>query len=182
MGRLVLQVSAMSLDGCITADGTPAESLVDVADPVRDAWIGSRLRTAAVHIMGRVTYESMLARSRSPTQNVAPMHRIPRVVFSRTLTEARSPATTIAAGDLACEVERLKKVCAGDVVAHGGIAFDQSIAASGLVDEYRLVVHPYAAGWGAALFDGLDKPTGLELVSATAFPTGSIGLEYRPRG
>jgi dihydrofolate reductase len=173
----------MSHDGCITADGTPAESLVDVPDPVRDAWIGSRLRTAAVHIMGRVTYESMLGRWPSPTQDAAPpMHRIPKVVFSRTLTEVRSPATTIAAGDLTCEVERLKKVCAGDVVAHGGIAFDQSIAASGLVDEYRLVVHPYAAGLGAALFDGLDQPAGLELVSATAFPTGSIGLEYRPRG
>jgi hypothetical protein len=36
MRQLVRQVSAMSVDGYITAEDTQAERLVDVADDVRD--------------------------------------------------------------------------------------------------------------------------------------------------
>lgn len=181
MRQLVLQVSAMSLDGYITAEGTEAEKLVDVRDDVRDEWMVARLRTAGVHIMGRVTYESMAAHWPASTEVFAePMNTIPKVVFSASLTQATWGDSTIAAGDPADEVAKLKEQPGGDIVAHGGIRFAQSLANLGVVDEYRLVVHPYVAGAGSALFTGLSRPRGLELVSCTAFPSGSLGMVYRP--
>ncbi len=80
MRQLVMQVS---VDGCITAGNTGADRLVDVPDDVRDEWMVARLRTAGVHIMGRVTYESMAAHWPASTEvSAEPMNTIPKVVFS----------------------------------------------------------------------------------------------------
>jgi dihydrofolate reductase len=183
MRQLVLQVSALSLDGYITAEKTAAERLVDVADPQRDEWLVASLRTAGVHIMGRVTYESMAAHWPTSKEIFAePMNTIPKIVFSRSLREATWAESVIAAGDTADEIARLKAQPGGDIIAHGGIKFAQSLTALGIVDEYRLLICPYAAGGGQALFAGLGAPRSLSLISSTAFPSGSLGLEYRASG
>ena len=49
-----------------------------------------------------------------------------------------------------------------------------------LVDEDRLTVFPDLAGKGRRLFDDLEKPPQLELVSSTAFGNGTLELAYRP--
>jgi riboflavin biosynthesis pyrimidine reductase len=66
----------------------------------------------------------------------------------------------IANGDLATEIGRLKQQPGKDIVAHGGAGFAQSIARLGLIDEYRLVVHPVALGAGLSLFT--DQFDGIE--------------------
>ena len=53
---------------------------------------------------------------------------------------------TVARGDLAEEVVRLKEQPGKFILAHGGARFAQSLVASGLIDEYRLVIHPVALG------------------------------------
>ena len=50
----------------------------------------------------------------------------------------------------------------------------------GLVDEYRLVVHPVVLGSGLALLDGA-APFDLTLTDATRFPIGTQALIYRPK-
>ena len=50
---------------------------------------------------------------------------------------------------------------------------------SGLIDEYRLLVHPVAIGSGLPLFSALDNPLGLRLVSSTQF-NGPGALVYQP--
>lgn len=181
MRQLILQVSAMSVDGYITAEGTEAERLVDVADDVRDEWMVAALRTAGVHIMGRTTYESMAAHWPTSTEVFAePMNSIPKVVFSRSLQETQWADSSIASGDTREELLKLKEQPGGDILAHGGIHFAQSLAGLGIVDEYRLVVHPYVAVQGGALFAGAQGPERLELVSSTVFPSGSVGSIYRP--
>lgn len=49
---------------------------------------------------------------------------------------------TVACGDLAEEILRLKEQPGNFILAHGGARFAQSLVASGLIDEYRLVIHP----------------------------------------
>jgi len=51
----------------------------------------------------------------------------------------------------------------------------------GLIDEYRLVIHPVVIGHGRALFSALHEPLRLDLVEARAFPTGTAIHVYRPR-
>jgi dihydrofolate reductase len=141
----------------------------------------------------------------------APMNEIPKVVFSarglpavgrlesttRALADAqaRAPgprdgesaaleswaAARVAGGDLAEEIGRLKREPGKDMLAHGGASFAQSLVQRGLVDEYRLVVHPVALGRGLPLFSKLAKPLDLRLVESKTFPGGAIAHTYRPR-
>lgn len=86
---------------------------------------------------------------------------------------------TVARGDLAEEVERLKNQPGNFILAHGGARFAQSLVASSLIDEYRLVIHPVALGHGQPLFSGLRSPVDLRLTSATPFGSGVVAAVYK---
>jgi dihydrofolate reductase len=92
------------------------------------------------------------------------------------------PQTRIARGDTAGELARLKQEPGGEIVAHGGTQFVRSLIRLGLVDEYRLWVLPAATGQGAPLFTELAHPVILQLIKATAFPSGILELCYTPAG
>lgn len=87
---------------------------------------------------------------------------------------------TVARGDLAEEVLRLKEQPGNFVLAHGGARFAQSLVASGLIDEYRLGIHPVVLGQGQPLFSGLRSPVDLRLISSTPFASGAVGAVYQP--
>jgi hypothetical protein len=46
----------------------------------------------------------------------------------------------------------------GEIVAHGGARFVQSLTRLGLVDEYRLYLHPVATGGGTPLLTDVGHP------------------------
>lgn len=87
---------------------------------------------------------------------------------------------TVANGDLVEEVLRLKEQPGNFILAHGGARFALSLVASGLIDEYRLGIHPVVLGQGQPLFSGLHSPVDLRLVSMTAFRSGALAAIYRP--
>jgi dihydrofolate reductase len=97
---------------------------------------------------------------------------------------SRSAATwadaRVASGDLAEEITGLKQQPGRDILAHGGARFAQSLARLGLIDEYRLVVHPVALGKGLPLFFDLPKPIDFKLVSTTPFGNGVVAQVYQP--
>src|SRR6185437_3312708 len=120
------------------------------------------LRHADVLVYGRITYQLMvpfwpdLARSHSETQSVNDfadafdaVENI--VVFSRTLEKAEYKKTRIVRGDLVGEIARLKQETGKDILL-GGVDLPSQLLASGLIDEYRIVVHPIVAGEGRRLF------------------------------
>jgi dihydrofolate reductase len=184
MRKLSLQQIA-SLDGCILEEGTEFwrwwGALAN--DDELEAHFVDKLRRAGTHIMGRVTYENMAAHWPTLPEPVAPvMNDIPKVAFSKTLTSADWPESRIARGDTAEEIARLKAEPGGDIVAHGGVRFVQSLARLGVVDEYRLYVYPVAVGSGSSLFARIDGLQPLRLASNTAFPSGVVELVYERDG
>jgi dihydrofolate reductase len=188
MRKLVLQLAAISLDGYICEEGTefwrsfgPLALPTAPDDDEYEDYFLTTLRRAGTHIMGRVTYESMA--QTWPVSNdpvAAIMNDVPKVVFSRTLASAEWPESRIARGDTVREVARLKAQPGGEIVAHGGARFAQSLARHGLVDEYRLYVHPVAVGTGTPLFTDVGRPQGLRLTFSRAFQCGVLALVYRP--
>lgn len=87
---------------------------------------------------------------------------------------------TVARGDLVEEVLRLKELEGDFMLAHGGARFARSLVAAGLIDEYRLVIHPVLLGQGQPLFAGLRSPADLCLISATPFASGVVAAVYQP--
>src|SRR4029077_10736874 len=89
---------------------------------------------------------------------------------SNSLTSADWADTTIATGDLTEAVTRLKqKRTDGYLLAHGGMRFARSLVETGLIDEYRLVVHPVVLGAGERLF---NAPLRIEPMSTITLSPG----------
>jgi dihydrofolate reductase len=101
------------------------------------------------------------------------MNEIPKVVFSNSLTSAAWGETEIAAGDLAEAITRLKQERSGDeyLLAQGGTRFARSLVETGLIDEYRLVIHPVVLGTGERIF---TAPLTIESMSTTVFSAGAV--------
>jgi dihydrofolate reductase len=175
--KLVLKMS-LSLDGYVgTAEGG-VDWLFPSIDEELEEWLVDLLGQAGAHLMGRVTYQDMAAHWPGSEEAYAePMNDIPKVVFSRTLKQAGWPETTVLDGDLATEIGRLKDEPGDDLLAHGGAGFARALVAAGLIDEYRLIVHPVALGSGLSLFSGAVD---LKLVSSEPFPGGAVALTYAP--
>ena len=82
--------------------------------------------------------------------------------------------------DLVNGVNELKKQDGKFILAHGGARFAQDLVKYGLIDEYRLVVHPVILGKGLPLFSSATNPIYLDLLSSNKFTTGVIANVYRP--
>jgi dihydrofolate reductase len=83
----------------------------------------------------------------------------------------------LATGDLAEEVERLKRETDGDVGV-GGANFASTCIELGLVDEYRPFVYPIALGGGIPFFPPLAERIEMRLVETREFAMGVVYLRY----
>ena len=84
----------------------------------------------------------------------------------------------VASGDLKEEIMRMKQRPGKDILAHGGAGFAQSLADTGLIDEYKLLIHPVALGKGLPLFSSIPGPMDLKLIEATPFKGGAVAHIY----
>lgn len=176
MRDVVLQQYAVSLDGFSCADDSEFQQHVfGVVDDELDAFFIESLGRAGTHIMGRVTYGGMSDHWPSRTGPIPDiMNDIPKVVFSRTLDRAEWTESQIARGDTAEEIAKLKQASGGEILAHGGFSFMQSLVQENLVDELRLYIFPVALGHGTSIFATVDQLTPYRLASSREFPSGVV--------
>jgi dihydrofolate reductase len=185
MRKVVARIFDYSVDGVISEEGTEffqyCRDLPD--DPAQVARTLSFYEQADLHIMGRVHYQGMAQYFPTAVDHpyAAALLAARKIVFSSTLQTAGDLAnSTINSGDLAEEIHKLKQDGDGYIAAHGGVRFWRSLMRLDLIDEYRVTVFPYLAVKGPRLFDDLEKPRQLGLVSSTAFGNGTLELAYRP--
>jgi dihydrofolate reductase len=108
------------------------------------------------------------------------MNAMPKFVVSATLTEPAWANTTVISGDLAAEVARIKDRYQGDILVAGSATLVQALTELGLVDEYRLMVHPVVLGTGKRLFGERNAGTDLELAGSRKAGPDVLLLIYRP--
>lgn len=139
------------------------------------------LRDAHAHIFGRAAYEGISVGLPSNPDHPwsAIMDAGRKVVFSRTLTSADWANTTIAAGDTAEEIDKLRRGGDGHIIAWGGVSFWRSLMHLDLIDEWHLSMYPYVTDQGTRLFDDVPKNYRLDLVSSSAKSNGVLELHYR---
>ena len=185
MRKLIATVFNYSLDGLLADEGTEfwkfVFSIPENREP-NDSRQLEFLQSAYAHVMGRTAYEA-ISRSMTTTATDHPFANIlnagRKVVFSRTLKTAEWANTTVAAGDTAHEIDKLRQGGDGHIVVWGGVALWRSLMRLDLIDELQLSLYPYVAGEGTRLFDGGPKSYQLDLVSSTASGNGVVELQYR---
>lgn len=100
----------------------------------------------------------------------------PKWVASRTLTSV-GPNATLVADELEGVARRLKGELDGEIDVCGP-ALARSLGDAGLIDEYRLYIHPVVLGRGKPYFAGPRPP--LRLVASDRFGESVIRLTYVP--
>jgi dihydrofolate reductase len=130
-------------------------------------------------LLGRVTYQGFAASW--PTMEGTgefgeKMNAMPKFVASKTLDKGEWNSTIIK-GDLAAEVAKLKEQSSQDLLIYGSGDLVDELARHGLIDEYRLMVHPVIVGSGKRLLNGLTTTT-LHLVDTITTGTGVVVLTY----
>jgi dihydrofolate reductase len=97
-------------------------------------------------------------------------------VVSRTLNQA-GPKAALVKGDLAAAIGQIKADTDGDIeVADPNLA--RSLTALGLIDEYRIYLHPVVLGQGTPFFADARPP--LRLVSSDRMDGDVLRLSYVP--
>ena len=104
---------------------------------------------------------------------------MPKIAFSRTLERA-DWNTTVVREVVPEEVRELKARPGGDMVV-GGPDLAAAFIRHGLVDEYRVYVHPVVIGQGRPMFQGIDERLHLRLDGTRSFGNGVVLLRYLSR-
>jgi dihydrofolate reductase len=187
MGRLLYTLN-VSLDGFV--EGPNHDLSWTQVDDELHSWFNQHHRELDASLYGRGLYELMagawpdIAEDASASPVMREYGQIwlatPRYVFSSTL-ESVAHNSTLVRGDIREELARIRERHAGDLEV-GGATLAHAFIRAGLVDQYRMVVHPVVVGRGTPYFPPLDQPLHLRLIDSKAFASGAQMLAYVPAG
>ncbi|MFR0357964.1 dihydrofolate reductase family protein [Streptomyces sediminimaris] len=187
MAKIVLMMG-MSLDGYI--EGPGHDISWHSVDEELSRHMNDVIGRYGALLSGRRVHELMAAHW--PTADAAPdvsattaefariWRDMPKVVYSRTLERAEWNATVVR-DVVPEEVRALKQRFDGDL-GLGGTEVAGEFLRLGLVDEYRIYVHPALVGGGTRLFPEGDIAASLRLVENRVFGNGVVLLRYVPDG
>ena len=183
MGKLIYLLN-VSLDGFVEG---PDHSLDwTIVDDELHSFFNEQERTTDASLYGRGLWETMspywptAESDPSATETMKEYARIwadtPKIVFSSTLDAVEGNARLVR-GDIADELAKVRREFDGNL-AVGGATLAAAFIRAGLVDEYRLVVHPVVIGQGTPFFPKLDRPLRLRHIDSKRFESGAVYLAY----
>jgi dihydrofolate reductase len=192
--RQLSVIEFVTLDGVMQGFGSPGEDRdggfthggwgAPYADHVQQAAAVKSMQADTTYLFGRRTYEKMVAFwPQQPDANpmAAQLNAAPKYIATRTLEDEQLTWANarVLQGDLAAGVRALKAEGDGSIAVLGSGVLVQELAALGLVDGYRLFLHPLLLGTGKRLFKERDHPLPLQLLSAETTSTGVVMLSYQ---
>lgn len=182
MRKLIYAIN-LTLDGC--CDHTKIGGSEEMLE-----YFGQFIREADILLYGRVTYQLMVPYwpdiANNPTDETQSEIDFAKefdskqiVVVSRTLEKAEGKNTRIIRTNLKEEILKLKQEQGKDILM-GGVDLPSHLLESGLIDEYRIVIHPRIVGEGRRLWNGtnLEEKLQLKLVESKVFKSGGVALLY----
>ena len=175
MAKLVFGMN-QSLDGYV-------DHMAFAPSPVLFRHFIEQARDQAGSVYGRCLYEVMRYWDDDHPEWDAEEHEFaaawrsqPKWVVSRSLTSV-GPNATLVEGDLEAEMRGLKAERVGEIDV-GGPDLARSLGDLGLIDEYRIYLHPVVLGGGKPFFTGPRPP--LRLVASDRIGEDVIRLTYVP--
>ena len=185
MGKLIYLLN-VSLDGFIETKDHGLEWTT--VDAELHAWFNEQTRALDATLYGRRIYELMAGHW--PTAGADPSatdverefariwNRMPKIVFSTTLERVEHNSRLVR-GDVAEVLTELRRELRGDLDVAGPNLAGQFVR-RGLVDEYRLVIHPVVLGAGTPFWPELEAPLRLRLTESRRFASGVELRSYVP--
>jgi dihydrofolate reductase len=146
------------------------------------------VKTVGSPVYGRTTYELMagywpkvLNKPDADKHSLAHarwVEDVPKIVFSRTMNEATWNNTRLIKDNVEAEVKKLKEEPGKDLAIFGSPGLSASLLKLGLIDEYKLTIHPIILGQGLSAFRDNDTRSKLKLVESRTLKSGVITAHY----
>ena len=156
------------------------KELQDYADEV--------IKTVGSPVYGRTTYQLMESYwpdfLKNPDaegrdlEHAQWVENVPKIVFSRTLNEVTWNNTQLIKDNIAEQVTKLKEQPGKDLVIFGSPGLAASLMNLGLIDEYKLTVHPIILGNGISVFTDNNTKNTLKLLDSKTLKSGVLTLHY----
>jgi dihydrofolate reductase len=170
----------MSLDGVVES---PSEWAAPYMNDEMFEWIGAGLPQADAILLGRRTYLEFAELWPSQGSSV-PMaeflNNTPKYVVSSTLDTLDWGPSSLVRGDLAEELEKLKRQPGKNIQIPGSPTLVRSLVRDGLLDEVSLGVAPVVVGSGMRLFEEISQQVPLKLLESRVLSTGVLAVTYQP--
>lgn len=184
----------LTLDGVMQAPGAKDEDRsggferggwqLDYFDDIFGSTLMEGLAAVGGFLLGRRTYEIFAAHwPKQPASDplAATFNDLPKYVVSTTLAEPLAwENSRLIRGDVPVELAKLKAEPGRELQIIGSGELVQTLIGRGLVDEYRLMIHPILLGSGRRLFREADAPTRLRLTDVKPTTTGVLIATYQP--
>lgn len=137
---------------------------------------------AAAWLIGRGTYTWFAERwADRPGDWADRLRELPKYVVSSTLQDAAEWANSIVLkGDVIDQVTKLKQAVDGDILVYGSGKLVQTLMEHDLVDELRLMTHPFVFGTGERLFRETSDQKPVRLVDVRNIGDSLALLTYQP--
>ena len=191
MSKIVV-LEYVSLDGVIQAPGHAAEDTdgafayggwTEPFIPEHGVQMSDLFQTVRGFMLGRRTYEIWAAywpTVTDPADEIArALNTLPKYVASTTLENPTWENTTVLK-DVRTEVAQLRRQPGKPILVQGSSGLAHTLTEHGLIDEYRLWIHPVVLGRGKKLFRDGGPKLDLRLIATRTSPTGLVMLTYAP--
>jgi dihydrofolate reductase len=183
MGKLIYLLN-VSLDGFIE---TPDHRLDwTIIDEEIHSFFNDQMGSLDATLYGRRLYEVMAAHwpTAEDDPEITEVERdfaqiwnpLPKIVFSTSLERVEHNSRLVR-GDVGEVLEEVRREFPGDLGVAGANLAGQFVR-RGLVDEYRLMIHPVVLGAGTPYWPPLDEPQQLWLTETRTFASGAQLVSY----
>ncbi len=177
MRKIILDL-AVTLDGFI--EGVNGEIDWCIMDDDMD--FEDFLATIDTIFYGRVSYDTW--GNFQPDSNASEtelklwseVHSKKKYVFSH--QDRQDNKVSFICSDITNKIAEIKKQDGKDIWLYGGASLIKTFIQSGLIDLYRISVHPIALGKGKPLFEDLKERLHLRLIKTNVFKSGVVQLIY----
>jgi dihydrofolate reductase len=153
-------------------------------DDVRAEWAKVEYQEAldtTAWLVGRGTYRWFAERwADRPGDWADRLRSLPKYVVSSTLEDPAEWANSIVLkGDVIEQVTKLKQTVDGDILVYGSGPLVQTLMEHDLVDELRLMTHPFVLGTGERLFRETSDRKPVRLVNIRTIGNSLALLTYQ---
>lgn len=192
--RKIIVYNIISLDGYHTGSGNDVSVMFPMMGGVFDTYNAELLRTADVHLVGRVSFEMFQSFwpkvAENPTsEEWTPSQRelsqagesVTPIVVSDTLTGTWPDIRIIRRADAYQQIAELKRQPGKDILITGSRTLWNDLLAHDLIDEIHLMIGNLVLGQGVPVFVG-KTPTSLRLIDIRRWEdSDNVLLRYEVR-
>jgi dihydrofolate reductase len=179
--RRIIVSESVTVDGVFDAE-TMGQWAAPSYSEERDEFVRSIVLATDALLLGRTTYDIQAwywPNQKGDKYGIANhKNSMPKYVVTSRPLQAQWNNTTVIQNEIVEEISRLKQLPGKDILIEGSATLVQALAQAGLIDEYKLLIHPSVMGSGKRFFkEGMDL-TRLKLVESIPLSLGVLALSY----